>query len=896
MKWAGDIARNRRDSSFLWMLFLKSAYPLGMTLVKKIDNRIRRKALALAAVAAAAVFVPAADALPTSWKPTVGSGNWSDANNWSPGLPGSFYADVAIIHADAINRIVNYDYSGTNLFSSLSLNNTGGGVDTLNQLANNLSANSETIGFSGGVGALNISGGTNAFGSLKLGLSGGTGSLSFSGGLLQALNGTEYIGQHPGTTGFLKQTGGTHTIAFNLYLGLNSGRGTYELDNGSLMVGSEADIGYQKGVGIFNQNGGSLNCNAWLSIGDQGGVGIYNMDGGTIKLGEALNLGDWQNNATTASGTLNMTNGTITAALGFVGKGYNSTGLLVQSGGTIMLSGPQGMSISGGVFANSHVSGTYQLLGGVLASSGTGILDLNANGVFQVGTNATIVGFGPFNHTGGTATFAGTLTIDPSGTAAIKSYNQTGGTFSAQAVVNNGTFSSTNGTASVGAMTGTGSLAIGGGTGTALVLADSLVQSNVTVDSGGTLNIGPAGGLVQPMTISGALTITNSATVTLMPTANPATASGVKTNFVKSLNIGSNGLLDLQNHFVSVDNTATPFATVHQYIDAGYNRNAATGFGDYAGLGGISSSVVKAKVDSMGVGYYNGALQDPANPDNVGQILGPNANSGHGTGIPLTQILIRPTLTGDLNGDGVVNAYDVNLFNSFGLFNQTTTLGYQAGDLNGDGVVDSKDVTIFNTAGNFNQPGYSATKAGAAKAANAVSTRTGHEATPASMLINPPGTLILFVNYTTGDVSIRYNGFTGFAGKQPFNTTTHALSFIDIRVTGATFGLDGTKLTPAATSALSGVTLTGNTEINLTAINGYLPDNTDLGRILPPGLNEFLLLDEMTFTFNYTGSRQIEGGFGGLYVEPEPTCLSILALTTLGLMARRRAKAAAPLL
>ena len=71
------------------------------------------------------------------------------------------------------------------------------------------------------------------------------------------------------------------------------------------------------------------------------------------------------------------------------------------------------------------------------------------------------------------------------------------------------------------------------------------------------------------------------------------------------------------------------------------------------------------------------------------------------------QILIRATLTGDLNGDGTVNSYDTNLFNSFGLFSQTTSLGYQAGDLNGDGVVDSKDVTIFNSAGNYNNEVYS---------------------------------------------------------------------------------------------------------------------------------------------------------------------------------------------
>ena len=186
----------------------------------------------------------------------------------------------------------------------------------------------------------------------------------------------------------------------------------------------------------------------------------------------------------------------------------------------------------------------------------------------------------------------------------------------------------------------------------------------------------------------------------------PSNVVGTPIN-VNTLRIGSVGLLDLGRSFLYVDNAATPFALVHQYIDAGYNRNVTTGFGDYAGLGGITSADVKANIDYKGVGYYNGALQTPGNANNIGQILGPNANSGAGTGIALTKILIRPTLTGDINGDGIVNSYDVNLFNSFGLFNMTTPLGYQVGDFNGDGVVDSKDVTIFNSAGNFNNGVYS---------------------------------------------------------------------------------------------------------------------------------------------------------------------------------------------
>ncbi len=182
---------------------------------------------------------------------------------------------------------------------------------------------------------------------------------------------------------------------------------------------------------------------------------------------------------------------------------------------------------------------------------------------------------------------------------------------------------------------------------------------------------------------------------------------------LNGLSIVSGGLLDIANSFLYINNTALPLATVKSYLDAAYNLNGPANpntplAGDYAGLSGITSSLAKTSYADdlvIGIGFYDGALQDPINPDSVGQLLGPDSDSGHGTGIPLNQILIRPTLTGDLNGDGVVNAYDVSLFNSYGLFNSDPTpLGWQAGDLNGDGLVNAKDVTIFNTVGNFNQP------------------------------------------------------------------------------------------------------------------------------------------------------------------------------------------------
>ena len=464
-------------------------------------------------------------------------------------------------------------------------------------------------------------------------------------------------------------------------------------------------------------------------------------------------------------------------------------------------------------------------------------------------------GKGTLNQSGGTHSVGGTLYIafNPGSTGVV---NLSGGSLSAANTVNNGLFNQTGGTSSLGAVRGTGSMTIGGGSGTAQANVDRFDQSTLTIKGGGTL------------------------------TVNPTDVHF--TNSVNTLTILPNGLLDLQNHHLLVDNSSTPFAKVKQYIDAAYHINVATGFGDYNGRGGITSSVVKASKDYLSVGYYNGALQNPTNPDNVGQVLGPDSNSGAGTGIPLNQILVRPTLTGDLNGDGVVNAYDVNLFNSFGLFNQPTTLGYQAGDLNGDGVVNTKDVTIFNSAGNFNNGQFLAVTANA-KAANLASTLAGRKvgssaSVPAGAI---PSILGFSYNPATGGVSIQYNGFTGFAGKQTFNTTTRALSLIDFQVMGNDFILDDTKLSSAATQALSGVTVSADhKEINLTAVNGYMPDNTYIGTILPAGLDPQLVNNELVFTFNYSGSRTLAGGVYATF--PEPTTLSLLGLVAIGILARRR--------
>ena len=740
-------------------------------------------------------------------------------------------------------RLVVGSSHGTGLF------NLSGGTLSIGQV-HTFGIPSEYVG-SNGAGVFNQTGGTHTIEGghyiddppyLNIGCNSGNGTYTLSGGVLTVNGGNESIGS--GGIGVFNQTGGVHTVITpangELDVGNKNGNGTYNLIDGSLAVSNYLIVGGSSfafgnprqggaGTGVFNQSGGTVTVGSWLSIGDgkgdgtgRVGNGTYNMTGGTLDVKADINVSDLDPSV----GVFNLMNGTVIAKDIFIGRhtGTATSGLLVQSGGMTTVTGYYGVQITN--------NGSYQLLGGVLASSGTGLLNLD--GTLFVGTNAMFKGFGPFNQTGGTLTIAGTLNVDPAGGGAVTAYKLTGGT---------------------------------------------AFISELAGINGSTIVGNPTGGISAALTVNrfavGSLLIDSTGTVVV------AAATSRITNSTTLLTINGDGLLDLQNHHLLIDNTATPFTNVKQYIDAAYNRNPVTGVGDYNGRGGITSSVVKANTDFMGVGYYNGALQSPSNPDNIGQILGPNSNSGAGTGIPLTQILVRPTLTGDLNGDGVVNSYDVTLFNTFGLFNQPTNLGYQAGDLNGDGVVNAKDVTIFNTAGNFNNGSYLVAKA--------AGTLSGHSASPSAVLNPSSGTLAFTYDPATGDVKVNYNGFTGFAGKQTFNTTTRALSLIDILSTGGAFALDSTKLTSAANAALSSPTITGNTEINLTAVNGYLPAGTDLGPILAPGLDLTQLAGALTLTFNYTGSRQLSGGVAGLIpITPEPTTLSLIGFGALGLLARRR--------
>ena len=77
------------------------------------------------------------------------------------------------------------------------------------------------------------------------------------------------------------------------------------------------------------------------------------------------------------------------------------------------------------------------------------------------------------------------------------------------------------------------------------------------------------------------------------------------TNTATALSITGSGLLDIANHDLLVNSTATPFATIHNnsngvgnagtgHWDRGYNFQPGNGFGVWDGASGITSATARA--------------------------------------------------------------------------------------------------------------------------------------------------------------------------------------------------------------------------------------------------------------------------------------------------------------
>ena len=180
---------------------------------------------------------------------------------------------------------------------------------------------------------------TQADGNLYIGqlstLGAGSGEYELKSGKLIVEN-YERIGNS--SRGLLTQTGGSNTAA-SLYLGVNtSGKGTYNLSEGDLsalveVVGSE-------GTGTFTQSGGTHSINLDMYVGAFAGTGTFDIQGGALEVGDTLTVG--------TNGSMEISGGVVKAdtvdlsvadTFDFLGgrlQANTISGSLVNTGGTLV--------------------------------------------------------------------------------------------------------------------------------------------------------------------------------------------------------------------------------------------------------------------------------------------------------------------------------------------------------------------------------------------------------------------------------------------------------------------------------------------------------------------------------------------------------------------------------
>ena len=335
-------------------------------------------------------------------------------------------------------------------------------------LANTGAAGSGITGFAQGSGSL------NATGNLNVGAAGdnrtGTVRVNTSGTL--AVSNELLIGDSLNSTGNFSLESGTMTVNNKITVGNNRGTGTVTMSGGTFTVSGTADnvIGRDKGTGVVTQSGGvvEFNHNAYIANGNNQSdptSGTYNLSAGVLNVKREFVIGREGANAT---GTLNMTGGTITKTGDekFLVGHNNAKGFVVQSGGTISAnnelyignenSGAQGtytLSGTGALTVSNEVvvgresgTGILNVNGGTITTSGNGNMYIGrrngtgtlnqSNGViivnleFGVGTrDDNKIGTGTYNLSGGSLTASNNIFIGKE-QGASGTLNMTGGTMS----------------------------------------------------------------------------------------------------------------------------------------------------------------------------------------------------------------------------------------------------------------------------------------------------------------------------------------------------------------------------------------------------------------------------------------------------------------------------------
>jgi hypothetical protein len=559
---------------------------------------------------------------------------------------------------------------------SLILGNNFGSSGTYLLSAGSLSVNgNESIG-NGGVGIFTQSGGvhtvTNTFTMTIGNATNSVGTYTLTAGTL--ISGSNEITGFSGD-GLFNQTGGSNSVTgtFNIDLGFNAGSlGTYSLSNSATLSDSGSEnIGFS-GLGAFIQSGGSNTIAPGfnLNLGRiAGGTGTYTLTAGTLSVGGNSYIGGTLSGAG-GEGILTVSNSGVASVANLITV-YNTTGSgITLSGGTL---NTPALDLNGTPSRLNWLTGTLGLTAGVTFDPGAGItttsaafgpsLKLSMNDLLNITGNETLGGTQSFTLalTSGTNTVSGTQTI-----AAGGALIQTGGSNSAAAIALNpgGTFTSINGTITSALFTQTGGAAAFTNLNIDPADIGQYNQSGGSNSIAGSLNIAKTIGATGTYTLSGGslavnnnayiggsasgpggpalLTVNNSGTLNVAGSLSVYNAGRVNLDVpistVGNVSFQGNGLINL-NGALQVNYAAPandPVAAVLAALNSGYNSGAWNGT---AGI--ISTSVAAAPgTPVVSIGYADG-------------------NTDPGSAAAANQLLIKFTLAGDADLNGVVNFNDL---------------------------------------------------------------------------------------------------------------------------------------------------------------------------------------------------------------------------------------------
>jgi len=320
--------------------------------------------------------------------------------------------------------------TGTMTMSGGSLTKTGGdqtfvgrdnGTGILTQSGGTVSLNHDFyVGQGGGGnGTINLSGSAvlNTGRDFVIGREGGTGSLNVTGGTITKTGDEKMIVGHNNGVGTVVHSGGTINVNQNeLYIGNeNSGaRGTYTLSGtGALNVANEVVVGRESGTGILNVDGGTMTTtgNGNLYVGRRNGTGTLNQTDGTIVVNKEFGVGT-RDDGKIGTGTYNLSGGSIAVANNFfVGKEQGASGTMEMTGGTLGTSESLriGHNQATGVFTQSGGTVNVQnevYIGNENSGSSVGTYTLSGTGAVNVGNEVHI---GRDNATGTLNLNGGTL-------------------------------------------------------------------------------------------------------------------------------------------------------------------------------------------------------------------------------------------------------------------------------------------------------------------------------------------------------------------------------------------------------------------------------------------------------------------------------------------------------